>query len=90
MTVRGAKADITRDGVLNFEQSPQIITIGVQLAPYDAAQKANTVANAVLVANALVPANQLASSAASAAASVGSPSDTLLTATLGATTVTCP
>ena len=27
MTVRGTKADISRDGVLHFEQSPQIITI---------------------------------------------------------------
>jgi hypothetical protein len=84
MTVRGAQADVGDHGI-SFEQSPQIISIYVELAPYDAAQRANTIANAVLVANALVPANAPASAAAAAMSS-----DALITATLGATKVACP
>ena len=59
MTVRGAQADVNEYGI-SFEQSPQIITIGVELPPYDAVERANVVANAVKVAEALIPANALA------------------------------
>lgn len=55
MTVRGAQADISRDGVLTFEQSPQMIQIyAPEGVPAD-----ERAANAVKIAEALVPANPL-------------------------------
>lgn len=63
--VRGAQADISRDGVLTFEQSPQIITIhpppNAYLGQGVEAHAAERAANAVAIAEALVPANALAS-----------------------------
>jgi hypothetical protein len=55
MVVRGAQANIYDDGILDLEQSPQIITI---YAPGGSSDE--RVANAVAIANALVPANGLA------------------------------
>jgi hypothetical protein len=80
MTVRGAKGDISRDGVLSFEQSPQTITIYAPEGPAD-----ERATQATEIAEALVPVNAPASKAAAAVSS-----DALLSATLKATKVVCP
>jgi hypothetical protein len=77
MAVRGAQADISGDGVLSFEQSPQIISIYPPEGP-----TAERVANAVAIAEALVPANASAS-----ALSRGAP---LTTAFRETATTVCP
>ena len=60
MTLRGTQADISRDGVLHFEQSPQIISI----YPPESGTADERAANAILIAEALVPANAPASAPA--------------------------
>lgn len=64
IVVRGAQADIYQDGVLVFEQSPQVITIYAPPQDYQGqgvdVYAAERAANAVTIAEALIPANALA------------------------------